>query len=310
MTEPPLGVFLHEVERTSPTLQLDAALVERLIRGQFPHWQGLPIRAVDHGGWDNRTFRLGEEMSVRLPSARAYAPQVLKEHRWLPRLAPQLPMPIPTPLGLGLPSAEYPWHWSIYRWLPGEPAQVADVRDRCQLGASLGRLLMILQGIDPRGGPPPGPDNFHRGGPLQTYDAETRRSIKLLGSSIDAAAAIAVWEAALAAPYDRGPVWLHGDVSLSNLLVEDGKLSAVIDWGCSAVGDPACDLAFAWSSWDADGRDAFRSVLPMDIPMWQRARGWALWKALVVTAGLSAAAATTRREARSVLRQVLADGHR
>jgi aminoglycoside phosphotransferase (APT) family kinase protein len=289
-------------------LQLDAALVERLIRDQFPQWLGLPIRAVDHGGWDNRTFRLGEEMSVRLPSARAYAPQVLKEHCWLPRLAAKLPMPIPTPLGLGLPSAEYPWHWSIYRWLPGEPAHVADVRGRRQLGASLARFLMALQSIDPRGGPPPGLDNFHRGGPLQTYDAETRRAIQILGSSIDPVAARGVWEAALAAPYDQGPVWLHGDISLGNLLVQDGKLSAVIDWGCSAVGDPACDLALAWSSWDADARDAFQSVLPVNLSTWQRARGWALWKALVVSAGLSAAAADTRREARLGLTQVLADG--
>jgi aminoglycoside phosphotransferase (APT) family kinase protein len=288
-------------------LKIDAELAGRLVEAQFPHWAQLAIVPVEPAGWDNRTFRLGADMVVRLPSAAAYAPQVLKEHQWLPQLAPKLPLPIPAPLALGSPCQDYPWHWSVYRWIAGEPAGSAQGVDGPRLAAALGYFLAALQGLDPTGGPLPGPENFHRGGPLKTYAPQTERAIALLAGRIDAAAARLVWETALDAVCERPPVWVHGDISLGNLLVDKGELSAVIDFGCSAVGDPACDLAIAWSPWGRDAREALRAALPLDGATWDRGRGWALWKALIILAKLSPAPPAMQEQARGVLDEVLAD---
>jgi aminoglycoside phosphotransferase (APT) family kinase protein len=246
-------------------------------------------------------------MLVRLPSAAVYSPQVLKEHRWLPELAPMLPLPIPTPLALGLPCHEYPWHWSVYRWLRGEQVGEATGVNQPRLAARLGAFLAALQSIDPAGGPRPGPENFHRGGPLNIYQSETERAIEYLKDSIDQSAARKIWKAALDARCERPPVWVHGDVSLGNLLVDNGELSAVIDFGGLAVGDPACDLAIAWSPWEREAQVALRSTLPLDGATWARGRGWALWKALIQLARLTPAAPAMKREAQIVLENVLAN---
>ena len=200
-------------------MQIDVSLVSRLVATQFPQWAHLPIRPVEFGGWDNRTFHLGEQMTVRLPSAAAYSLQVEKEQRWLPRLAPQLPLPIPVPLAMGQPAAGYPWHWSVYRWLDGEIATIERIADLPQFAIDLAQFLVALYRIDPTGGPPPGPHNFFRGGPLTVYDGETRQAIAALDGTIDTDAATAVWEAALAATWRGSPVWVHGDVAAGNLLV-------------------------------------------------------------------------------------------
>jgi aminoglycoside phosphotransferase (APT) family kinase protein len=221
---------------------IDAALAGRLIAEQFPQWADLPILPVALGGWDNRTFHLGERMTVRLPSAARYAAQVEKEQRWLPRLARDLPLPIPAPLAMGRPGQGYPWRWSVYGWLDGETAAGARIDDRPRFAADLGAFLSALQRIEATDGPPAGPHSFWRGGPLSTYDAETRTAIAALDGRIDARAVTAVWEAALETCWAAAPVWVHGDMAAGNLLVLDGDLSAVIDFGCSCVGDPACDL--------------------------------------------------------------------
>ena len=179
--------------------RIDASLVGRLIAAQFPQWSGLPIRPVEPGGWDNRTFRLGDHMSVRLPSAAKYAGQVEREHRWLPRLAPLLPLPIPVPLAIGGPTESYPWHWSVYRWLEGESATVGRIRNLKEFATALARFLTALGQIDTAGGPTPGPRNFFRGGSLAVYDSEVRQAITALDGKIDADAVGAAWEAALAA---------------------------------------------------------------------------------------------------------------
>ena len=247
---------------------------------QFPAWAGLPVVAVS-GGWDNATFRLGDELTVRLPSAGAYVAQVEKEHRWLPFLAAHLPMPIPEPVALGRPADDFSRSWSIYRWIDGEPASEAPITDSTQFAGDLARFLSALYAIDPSDGPPPGPHNFFRGGPLDTYDAQVREAIEVLTGTIDVDATLETWEAALATRWDRPPVWVHGDVAPSNLLVADGRLHAVIDFGCTAVGDPACDLVMAWTFFEGDSREAFRRGLPIDDVTWARGRGWALWKALI-----------------------------
>lgn len=264
--------------------EIDAALARELVARQFPHWAELPIRPVEWDGWDNRTFRLGEEMTVRLPSAERYVAQVEKEHRWLPRLAPLLPLPIPVPLARGYPAEIYPWPWSIYKWIEGRTAAPERIDGMSKFAIDVAEFLRALQRIDVSEGPPAGQHNFFRGGPLSTYDAETRETIEVLRGEIDAAAATATWEAALAADWHGPPVWVHGDIAVGNLLVKDGRLSAVIDFGSSGVGDPACDLVVAWTFFAGESREVFRATLQGDSRTWARARGWALWKGLLIAA--------------------------
>jgi aminoglycoside phosphotransferase (APT) family kinase protein len=283
---------------------IDAALVRRLVAAQFPAWADLPIEQVTPGGWDNRTFRLGEALSVRLPSAAWYAAQVAKEHRWLPALAPHVPLPIPAPLAHGRPTAEYPWPWSVYRWLCGEPAATGHIADLSHFAADLAGFLLALYAIDATAGPPAGTHNFWRGGPLAVYDEETRQAAQTLAGEIDGAAALAVWDAALASTWEAAPVWVHGDVAVGNLLVSDGRLCAVIDFGSSGVGDPACDLVIAWTLLSGESRQVFRGSLPFDAGTWARGRGWALWKALITAADPESPHAA---DARRVLAEVLAD---
>lgn len=289
---------------------VDAALVARLIAGQFPQWADLSIRPVELDGWDNRTFRLGEELSVRLPSAAGYAAQVEKEHRWLPRLAPLLPLPIPVPLAKGRPAEGYPWGWSVYRWLPGVPAAISPITDLSAFAIALAGFLTALYRIDPGDGPPAGPHSFFRGGSLSVYDAESRRAIAVLGDEIDTRSATEVWEAALNAAWQGPAVWVHGDVAVGNLLIQEGRLSAVIDFGCSAVGDPACDTVIAWTLLSDGSRDAFRQTLPVDDATWVRGRGWALWKALITVAGFRDTDSAKANEARRVVHEVLVDHQR
>jgi aminoglycoside phosphotransferase (APT) family kinase protein len=248
-----------------------------------------------NGGWDNWTFRLGTTMLVRLPSAAEYAQAVEKEHRWLPILAPQLPLPIPTPVARGVPSESFPRPWSVYVWLEGEPATVDRVADQKRLATDLADFLGALYSVDPADGPPAGPHSFFRGGPLATYDGQTRETIRALAGTIDATAASAVWEDALAEEWAAPAVWVHGDVTASNLLAVDGRLSAVIDFGCAAVGDPACDTVIAWTVFSGASRQAFGDRLPVDEGTWRRGRGWALWKALNVVANGTAAQEPARR---------------
>ncbi|TGP57058.1 aminoglycoside phosphotransferase family protein [bacterium M00.F.Ca.ET.159.01.1.1] len=285
---------------------IDAGLVRRLVDAQFLDWRDLPVSPVAFGGWDNRTFHLGDEMAVRLPSAAPYALQVEKEQRWLPRLAPLLPLPIPTPLAMGEPAEFYPWHWSVYRWIEGETAKTAHIADLQAFAIALADFLVALRRIDPTDGPAPGQHNFYRGGPVSVYDGEARQAIAALEGRIDTRAATTVWEAALAAAWHGSPVWFHGDVAWGNLLVEDGSLSAVIDFGTSGIGDPSCDLAIAWTFFEGDSREAFRERIDVDDATWARGRGWTLWKALITVAGHDANQAEAARQ-RRVIDEVLAD---
>ena len=288
-------------------VHVDAALVARLVASQFPQWADLPVTPAEPNGWDNRTFRLGMDMSVRLPSAEAYTAQVEKEHRWLPILAPRLPLPIPVPLAMGVPAEGYPWRWSVYGWLDGAIASSERIDDLNEFATTLARFLASLQQIDPAGGPPPGRHNFFRGGPLATYDAETRNAIAALDGRIATETATAVWETAMAATWHGAPVWVHGDVSVGNLLVRDGRLSAMIDFGSSGVGDPACDVTIAWTLLSGASREAFRAALPVDASTWARGRGWALWKALITLAGQIDTNPVEAARARRIVDHVLAE---
>ncbi|TDC79664.1 aminoglycoside phosphotransferase family protein [Micromonospora sp. KC606] len=265
---------------TTPA-HIDAALVRRLIAGQFPRWVTLPVRPVAHGGWDNRTFHLGDAMTVRLPSAAGYAAQVAKEQRWLPLLAPRLPLPVPRPLARGLPAEGYPFEWSVYQWIEGQQARAERIADLREFARALAGFLSALRAVDATGGPVAGPHSFWRGGPLATYDGETRAAIATLGDRIPGERVTRIWELALSSEWSKPPVWFHGDVASGNLLVRDGRLAAVIDFGTCGVGDPACDLAVAWTLLDGASRAVFRAALAVDAASWCRGRGWVLWKALI-----------------------------
>ncbi|MEP7762888.1 aminoglycoside phosphotransferase family protein [Sanguibacter sp. 26GB23] len=264
-------------------VSVETAQVRQLIKSQFPRWTDLPIRPVTKGGWDNWTFHLGDALLARLPSAAEYAKAVEKEHRWLPILAPQLPFPIPTPLGHGAPSPDYPHPWSIYQWLHGETATPDRITDPVRFATDLATFLSALQAVDPSKGPQPGVHNWFRGGTLRTFDASTQDALRDLEGRIDVERARDVWTDALSAPWDGVDRWFHGDIGGSNLLLDDaGQLSAVIDFGTCGVGDPACDLAVAWTLLTADGRRTFRERLGADDATWARGRGWALWKAIAI----------------------------
>jgi len=286
---------------------IDADLVRRLVARQFPQWAELPVTPVEPGGWDNRTFRLGSTMSVRLPSAERYTAQVEKEQLWLPRIAPDLPLPISLPLAKGTPDMGYPWPWSVCQWIEGETAEAGRIGDTRAFAIDLAGFLTALQAIDASDGPVAGPHNFHRGGSLATYDSETRKALEKLSGQIDTGAAVTVWEAALASTWKDRPVWVHGDVSVGNLLVRNGRLAAVIDFGGLGVGDPACDLAIAWTFLKDEGRAAFRAALPLDSGTWARGRGWTLWKALIVWAGLPGANPAGRANCQRIIQDLIAE---
>ncbi|WP_432512751.1 aminoglycoside phosphotransferase family protein [Kineococcus sp. SYSU DK001] len=262
-------------------LTVTADQVRRLVAGQFPQWAHLPVTRVDRPGWDNQTFRLGPGMLVRLPSAAGYAGAVEKEQRWLPLLAPQLPLPVPVPLGHGRPGAGYPFGWSVYRWLDGRTALAAEPADPVRFAAHVAGFLDALGRVDPTGGPQPGQHNWFRGGPLGFYDEQTRRALHDLTGRLDTARAAALWQEALDAPWDGVDRWFHGDVAPGNLLLRDGELGAVIDFGTCGVGDPSCDLAIAWTVFRGQARRVFREALGVDDATWARGAGWALWKALI-----------------------------
>jgi len=287
----------------------DASLVRRLLSAQFPQWADLPIERVRSSGTDNALYRLGDDMVVRLPRIHWAIGNVGKEHRWLPRLAPLLPLAIPVPLAMGMPAEGYPWHWSVYRWLEGQNATVECIADLCQAATDLARFVAAMQRIDPTGGPRAGPNG--RGVPLIERDPAVRAAIALLGSLVDGDAVTAAWEAALQVPaWDGPPVWIHGDLSSENLLARDGRLCAVIDFGTLGVGDPACDLIIAWTLFSDDSRDVFRRAISVDDATWARGRGWALSTALIALPYyLDTSPAIVARE-RHKIAQVLADHER
>ncbi|MCR8669699.1 aminoglycoside phosphotransferase family protein [Agrococcus sp. HG114] len=281
--------------------RIDEALVRSLLADQFPAWAGLPVRAVRPGGNDHRAFRLGDALAVRLPSAPGYVPQVAKEQAWLPRLAQSVPLPIPRVVGHGLPSERFPAPWSVLEWLEGEPASAARIDDDSRFAADVAGFLVALRGADTAGAPPPGPHSAFRGAPVAHWDDEVRDLLaRVDGHERDRAAGI--WRDALAAAAPFAAAWFHGDVALDNLLVRDGRLAAVIDFGCAGVGDTACDTVLLWTRLEGAAADVYRRELALDEATWARGRGWALWKALILLGNRPAAqVALGRRTLRALL---------
>jgi len=261
-------------------MNIDSNLVRTLIDDQFPQWSGLPISPVPRSGWDNRTFRLGEHLSVRMPSAQAYASQVPKEQKWLSVLSEQLSVNIPCAVELGKPDHGYPWSWSVYKWIEGEDIKSGELTDSTELAKSVAEFISELHQIDSQGGPPAGEHSHFRGGSLMEYHEDTCAYIELLANEFCVGAALDIWSAAVETSWTVSPVWVHGDLEASNLLVSNDELVAVIDFGNCAVGDPACDLVMAWTFFAGAAQDVFRSHVHVDSSTWSRGRAWALWKAL------------------------------
>jgi aminoglycoside phosphotransferase (APT) family kinase protein len=260
-------------------IDTDAALVRRLLNRQFPQWAELPVTLVPSYGTDHDIYRLGEHLGVRLPRIGWAASQAAKEAEWLPRLAPHLPLAVPVPVALGQPDESYPFGWAVHQWLPGENTD-GTLRDLDRAAVDLAGFVTALRAADTTGAPARLPGT--RGGPLAERDDGVRRALVELGDRIDGAAALRSWEQSLAAPVWDGPeVWVHGDLLPGNLLVVDGRLSAVIDYGGLNVGDPACDLQPAWNLFTDDSRRTFLAELKADDTMRLRGRGWALSQALI-----------------------------
>ncbi len=290
---------------SDPTPTIDAALVEALIHEQFSQFSHLPLAAID-GGWDHRSFRLGADLSVRLPSAEPYAAQVEREHRWLPFLATHLDIPIPHPVALGAPSPIFPWRWAIRTWLAGVPASGEPLGESITFATDVGQFLRRLQTVALQAGITPGDDNFHRGGPLSHYADEAAAALTHFSDPIARRRCESVLAQALASADLTSPCWLHGDLLPGNLLVARDRLVGVIDFGLMAVGDPACDLMIAWSYFKGGARAAFFDAAGADRAMIARGRGWALWKAVIIIAGVTPRPPAEIAWARAMLDAVLA----
>ncbi|ATQ42382.1 aminoglycoside phosphotransferase family protein [Caulobacter mirabilis] len=279
-----------------------------MLAAQHPRWAGLPLTPVASAGTDNALFRLGDDLVVRLPKEARAASQGVKEQAWLPRLSTQLPLAIPAPVATGAPGAGFPWGWSVCRWLDGRDAWTTPPDDPIHTGEALGAFVAALQRIDAAGGPASGEQNSWRGVPLRILDRTARRSIAGIADLLDAERLTAIWAAALAAPRHAGPpTWIHGDLHPGNLLVGDGRLTAVIDFGLLGVGDPAADLMAAWSVVPAEGRQAFRAAVEPDAAAWTRARGWAVYAGAVALSYYRERNPTLAAISRRTLEAVLAD---
>lgn len=246
---------------------IDAALARRLVDTQFPQWAELPLRRHAPAGSDHVIYRLGEELSVRLPRHAGAIKQAKKEAEWLARLAPHLPLAIPVLVEVGEPAFGYPWPWAVSRWLDGEMATVENLSSSHEAAETLAEFLTALHRFDAA------PTADLAGRPLAARDTETRSAIAAVSDAFDTAAMTELWDTALAAPGgDRPPVWFHGDFHTGNLLTTDGRLSAVIDFGELGVGDPACDLIIACTLMSAQTRATFRAALDVDDATWARGR--------------------------------------
>jgi aminoglycoside phosphotransferase (APT) family kinase protein len=252
-------------------------IVRELVAAQFPQWSDLPVSQVPSTGTVNAIFRLGSDYSARLPRRESWSKDLEDECYWLPRMASHLSLGIPEPVAEGMPGSTYPFNWAVYRWIEGAPYADGLVDDEEQAANDLARFVADLRRVDPAGGP--------KGGrrPLAELDADTRTAITEASEEIDSAAVITAWDRALRAPTWAGAaVWIHADLLRPNLLVRDGRLNAVIDFGALGVGDPAADVIAAWSVFRAAGRRAFRAALEVDDGTWDRARGIALHQAAMI----------------------------
>lgn len=260
---------------------MNTDLVRRLVEERFPQWSGLPITPVAEQGNDNRTFRVGDRLSVRLPSHQSYVAGISKEDEFLPLLAEHLSVPVPAPVAAGRPGVEYPHPWSVRHWLPGNAPDRDPELDRARFARDIWLFLRELHMVPAHVGPPAGAHSFYRGCHPRVYGDQVQEALSGLGDQVDVATCAAICHDALQSAWETTAVWFHGDVAVGNLLTVNGKLAAVIDFGTCGVGDPACDLVIAWTFFGRQERQIFREAVELPDDVWSRARGWAVWKALI-----------------------------
>ena len=257
--------------------------MRELLAAQLPRHAHLPLERVASGGTENVIFRLGDELAVRLPMQPGAVGSLLKEFAWLPVIAPQLGLEVPEFLHLGEPDERYPFPWALVRWLEGTDAAAGRVDSLTETARILASFITELHAIDASDAPRPGDPGFGRGGPLVDRDQYVRDALEQCAGLIDIDAVAAVWDAALAAPpFDGEPVWLHADLLPTNLLVRDGRLAGILDFGTMSTGDPAYDITTAWHVLEPASRRVFRELLEPDDATWLRAQG------LVVSGGVIA----------------------
>ena len=292
-------------------VRTDVSLVRRLLAAQFPQWAQLDIEPVRSDGTDNAMYRLGGDLAARLPRRPGAITPMDKEHAWLPELAPLLPLPLPLPLAKGAPGEGYPWPWSVCRWLEGENPTPGQLPDMSQFARDLASFIRALQAIDATDAPRAGGHNYARGAPLAQWEATIGERLAWLADMDDIGSVTTAWRAdALAAPWDRPPVWIHGDLSVGNLLVREGRLSGVIDWSCLGAGDPACELQVAWSLFDHDGRQAFKTAMAVDDATWTRGRAWGLAMGVLNLSYYRVRSPSLAEKGRNAIAAVLADHER
>lgn len=261
--------------------EITSSLVRSLIGEQFPQWSSLPIRPVEAQGWDNRTFRLGDRMTVRLPSADGYVAGLVREEQTLAILGSSFRVAIPRVVATGAPSALFDRPWSVREWIEGHTLTAVGAREREIAVSGVGDALRELQTCDTVGAPWAGRASAYRGCHISAVGEDVPGLLDLLARR-QAEGCRALWDAAVATVWTGPPMWVHGDVAPGNLLFDsDGRLTALIDFGQTCVGDPACDLAFAWLSCSPRERDLLRSRLELPEDAWLRGAAWALWKALI-----------------------------
>lgn len=266
-------VKLHEKE-----FNIDDGLVRRLIARQSPQWANLSLRRIHSSGTVNLIYRLGQDIVVRLPRTPDFGGGPLREARWMPVFAPRLPVTVPEHLLLGVPTVEYPSHWSVLEWVEGAPASRETLDDMTQAAVRLGEFVASLRTVPTEGAPEGG---NYRGLGLRRMDGDFRGWAERLPSEIDRDAVATIWEDCLTIDeYSGKPQWLHTDLKGDNLIARDGQLAAVIDWEGCTVGDPSADLLAAWWLFDGDSREAFRVAAGARHDEWVRAKGWALHMAV------------------------------
>lgn len=291
---------MHEDQLVS-----NIALIREILRDQQPQWAHGPITEIPSTGTDHALYRLGDDAVARVPLRRTATRPIDTEFRWLPWLAERLPVEIPRPLARLEPTPSFPYRWSVHSWIDGECGTTAPI-DRALLSVDLARVLRAMQGLDPTGGPPSVEAYCWRGIPLEMRDATTREAITSSRRSIDVATVTSAWETALDTPRWTGPpTWVHGDVAAGNLIFRDGRLAALIDWACMAVGDPACELVVAWELLDELSRESFRAELAVDDATWDRGRGWVLSTAVGALAYYEDSNPFMADQARQKLRSLL-----
>ncbi len=257
-------------------IDVDEALVRRLLATQFPDLADRRLTVVEPWGTDNAIWRLGDDLVVRLPRIHWAKEQVEKEATWLPRLAPHLPVVVPEPIAIGEPAGGYPYRWAVHRWLPGDAATLSRMDDPVRFALALADVVRALHTMPTDGAP----EAVNRARPLLEYNDVALGTIEYAGDLIDTGRAREVWEEALAAPPHRGrPVWVHGDIE-GNCLLSSGQLSGIVDWGSACAGDPAVDVQVVWSPLFTDeSRRAFLDALAVDDATLARSRGAAIHQA-------------------------------